>query len=1046
MQLIKDMMSGNYTKPRIFLCEADKVPICQLTTANTKAVLKFNSYSEVSFEVDRIYNDIITGESHVNPYYDKIESPRLVNIEGIGYFEIQGPDLSSDKIKEFKSVTAYSLEYTLSQKYLTNFLINTGEIGSVEVTYAEDKYGVADIDTISPVVLYNPDDKPLSLLHLVLEKTYGWEIGYVDKSLQTISRTFDVDRESVYDFLINEVCQKFNCYIVFDTINNKINVYAESMSQKFMGDGSTKKFVLSPAFVELGTVSVGGYKTTQYTYTPSSGEIIFDNAPESNAIIEITDGALEQWDTDVFVTFDNLAREINISYDADSIKTVLTVAGADDLDIREVNMGLPYIVDLSYYCTPDWFGVDLYDAYTQYSKDYNAKQAVYTENSQTINDIYEQILYEQNRMSADNTYIVERQFNITPTTTGVYFVRGGNYPNYYYTEVQLPDDYNANESYYLFKGEGLNLTETGVDYLYHALQAYFQAYFNDKSVNVEKLDECADYFLFIKNDFDNMRNILASISSYVDASVLSKSNVESSSDGEFMFACINRFLNVMWNQLGSNTLEYCYKKSYTLLQTTAMEAGWGDATSHEYGNYFVVYLMVKSIDRALLNRKATIDGLNKEMQILQQANANIGSSLDLNSYFKTNYPDKYEQFMFRLSAFLREDEYSDDNFIQTGQETLEELYQIKQELKECGKIELNRLCQPTLQFSMTMANIYALPEFEPIINQFQLGNVIKVGLRSDYIKQSRLLQVNIGLDDFTDFSCEFGELTSFKKQSDIHADLLSKAISAGKQVASSASYWNKGTDQANSIDLRLQKGLIDATTSIKSMDGSQGVEIDTYGVHLRKFDSVTGEYDPEQGWMTNNKFLYSNDSFKTVNSVFGKYKIDDNEYWGLLANAVVAGYIEGSKMRGGTIQIGDLGNNQWSFEVDENGNVSMLGGLVKFGATTNSLQDVTNDIQNQINNISEQNMYRVEVTTVGPTIITTNADKATMTCRVYSWDTDITNDLDDSLFIWKRTSNNSEQDEIWNAMPEHQGVKSITIGANDVIENSNFTCEVNLPE
>mgnify|MGYP003559058189 CR=1 FL=1 len=41
---------------------------------------------------------------------------------------------------------------------------------------------------------------------------------------------------------------------------------------------------------------------------------------------------------------------------------------------------------------------------------------------------------------------------------------------------------------------------------------------------------------------------------------------------------------------------------------------------------------------------------------------------------------------------------------------------------------------------------------------------------------------------------------------------------------------------------------------------------------------------------------------------------------------------------------------------------------------------------------------------------------------------------------------NSEYDEIWNTMPEHKGVKSIVIDADDVLENSSFFCEVDLPE
>ena len=104
------------------------------------------------------------------------------------------------------------------------------------------------------------------------------------------------------------------------------------------------------------------------------------------------------------------------------------------------------------------------------------------------------------------------------------------------------------------------------------------------------------------------------------------------------------------------------------------------------------------------------------------------------------------------------------------------------------------------------------------------------------------------------------------------------------------------------------------------------------------------------------------------------------------------------------------------------------------------------DIQDQVGGINASKMYRVEITTEDPTIISTTSDQATLVCKVYSWDTDITNTLDVSIFNWKRSSINSALDEIWNAMPEHQGVKSITINADDVIENSSFTCEVDLPE
>ena len=228
MRLPRNILSKNYARPRLFLCETDKEKIAQLNITSLKGSLKFNSTSELDFEVGRFYNDAITGKSLVNPYYDKIEALRLLYLEGFGYFEIQGPELTGDGIKECKNITAYSYEYTLSQKYLSDFYVNTGEVNSIEVINAEDE------NHIVPVTLYNPSNKKLSLLHLILENAYGWKIGHVDASLQTLSRQFEVDRESIYDFIINEICEQFNCYAVFDTIDNTINLYAESLTSKFI--------------------------------------------------------------------------------------------------------------------------------------------------------------------------------------------------------------------------------------------------------------------------------------------------------------------------------------------------------------------------------------------------------------------------------------------------------------------------------------------------------------------------------------------------------------------------------------------------------------------------------------------------------------------------------------------------------------------------------------------------------------------------------------------------------------------------------------------
>ncbi len=387
-----DILTKNYTRPRVYLCETDKQIICELETIDMRASLKFNAYSELTFTVNRTYMNMVTGETLVNPFYERIQALRLIYLEGFGYFEIQEPEIFSDGIKETKNITAYGLEYRLSQKYLEYFKINTGEADSVEVIEAAGS-------RIIPVTLVNQVNKDLSLTDLALEKVYDWTWGHIDDSLRTMSRQFDISRASVYDFIVQDICEKFNCYAIFDTINNKINLYAEALISKHIGDGTSNTFIVSPPYDSVGTVTIDSYKTTKYTYNPENGHLIFDEPPENGARIEITDGSQEKWQTDVYVTFDNLAQEVNVSYSAEDIKTVLTVKGQDDLDIREVNMGLPYIVDLSYYYTVEWMGQDLYDAYTKYLQTSHTSQTKYAENSENMLDISGHIVSETQRLS-----------------------------------------------------------------------------------------------------------------------------------------------------------------------------------------------------------------------------------------------------------------------------------------------------------------------------------------------------------------------------------------------------------------------------------------------------------------------------------------------------------------------------------------------------------------------------------------------------------------------------------------------------------------------
>lgn len=183
-------------------------------------------------------------------------------------------------------------------------------------------------ESIDGVKFYNLADPAKSLLHLVLEKCPEWEIGHIDTSLMALERCFELTRQDVYSFLTQDAAAAFQCVFLFDTMHRRINVYSEE--------------------------TVGN-------------------------------------DTDIFVTYDNLLKSTNITSSINDIKTCLTVTGADDLNLREVNMGYDKIYMLDYFHSLDFMSRGLYDTYNKWIKKWNDNISGYTSLLSQYQNYYNQI-------------------------------------------------------------------------------------------------------------------------------------------------------------------------------------------------------------------------------------------------------------------------------------------------------------------------------------------------------------------------------------------------------------------------------------------------------------------------------------------------------------------------------------------------------------------------------------------------------------------------------------------------------------------------------
>ena len=386
-------------------------------------------------------------------------------------------------------------------------------------------------------------------------------------------------------------------------------------------------------------------------------------------------------------------------------------------------------------------------------------------------------------------------------------------------------------------------------------------------------------------------------------------------------------------------------------------------------------------------------------------------------------PDNFtEQELVRLSPFIREDEFSDSNFLLTSYESEEEEMKVKQELLKAGEEELKKICQPKLSFNATMANILAIPEFAPIRNQFKLGNFVKVGIREGYVKRARLLEVNINFDDPSDFSVTFGDLISTRSEIDKHAELLQQAVTAGKSVAANQGSWQRAVDKSTELDRRINDGLRDAALSVGSAQG-QSITWDSNGIWGRKLiDGTADQYEPEQFRLINNKLVFSSDGFKTSKAVFGKYTINGEERWGPLAEYVTAETIEGKFLKGGSIQIGNPDDENGSlFIVHEDGSVEIKSNGQDKYASVNAIESIKDAYQ-----------YHVELSYTGYTIFNTTGQKCTVTCKVKDENGDEVTLPDTTIFKWYLNG----------VLLQNKTTSTIEITSDDITGSAQLNCQV----
>jgi len=271
--------------PTFILCNPNKEELFALgAIIERKYSAKFNALSELSFKAYEYVDDILM------PYYDHLRHKRLVYVENIGYFMITDVSEKGDGVEKYKEIKCQSLEVEFASRNLAKF-------------------------ERTSVLLYNAVDPEGTILGDIIDYMPDWTIGDVSGELLSKYRSFNISDKSIYNFLMNEVEETYECVFEFDTITK--TVHAKTLEE-----------------------------ATQTT--------------------------------DIYISYDNLLENIQIEETSDELVTALTILGGNDLDIRGVNpLGTNTIYDFSYFTNIEWMSQDLIDAVQAWEDLVSGSKVVY---------------------------------------------------------------------------------------------------------------------------------------------------------------------------------------------------------------------------------------------------------------------------------------------------------------------------------------------------------------------------------------------------------------------------------------------------------------------------------------------------------------------------------------------------------------------------------------------------------------------------------------------------------------------------------------------
>lgn len=833
----------NPEKPTLVLATRNGTKLGQIAAEDIIFNDALNSASEISFKVHKYVN----GEKY--ELWDNIVNFKLLWIKEYDtWFQIT-LDISESN-ETTKSVIGTRLgEAELSQINLYDIQINT------EDDIARDDYKIT--------VLYNEVDPKASLLNRILEKAPHYTIKHVDATIKSIQRTFEFDNTSIYD-AFQEIGEEIGCLFILESGSDS--------------DGNIQR-----------TISV--YDLQSYCYECGHRGEFTLKCPECGSE-NISEGYGE--DTTIFVTADELGQDLQLSTDTDSVKNCFKLVAGDDLMTSTIRNSNPNGSDYIWYISDDIkkdMSGELVDKLNQYDEEYEYyerdfvpeieldhingfndlvdKYKIYNEElskivlpikgySELMNGVYKTIdfsLYLRSvlmpSIDIDDTSAAEQCAKLTSAALSPISVEDvskislatANSAVLLMAKVIVDSRYQTKVNESNFE----NQIWTG------NFEVTNYSDENDTSIS-ETITITIDdnYESFVKQKIDKA---LSKEPSY-DPSIIALFDMdETDFKNELKKYCLNRLTSF------HDSCQACI--DILIEQGIADKETWSGSDPNLYDDLYIPYynkLQWISEEMALREQElSVIVTLNNLFVSIQQ---NIQDKLNLENYLGT-------KLWFELSSYRREDEYNNSNYISDGLSDTE-LFDKAQEFIAVAEKEIYKSAELQHSISCDLNNLLTVEKFEPLVQDFQVGNWIRI-LIDDRIYKLRLISYEIDYDDLISLSVDFSDVMKTADGLSDEQSIISSAKSISTSYSSTKRQASQGLKSKEQLNDWAEKGLSLTTMKIVNNADNQNISWDSHGILGREYLPVTDTYDDRQIKIINRGVYLTDDNWLTSKAGIGSF-------------------------------------------------------------------------------------------------------------------------------------------------------------------------------